>query len=64
MQCIWYRPDLNTHNLFHGRRMYLGNLYYQVIEVTDFGPYVTKLVLAMPREAKNMAIGRGRLKSR
>ena len=29
-----------------------GNLYYQVIEVTDFGPYVTKLVLAMPREVR------------
>ena len=28
----------------------MGNLYYQVIEVTDFGPYVTKLVLGMPRE--------------
>ena len=28
----------------------MANLYYQVIEVTDFGPYVTKLVLGMPRE--------------
>ncbi|MBR0387608.1 MAG: prolyl oligopeptidase family serine peptidase [Clostridia bacterium] len=28
----------------------MGNLYYQVIRVTDFGPYVTKLVLCMPRE--------------
>ncbi len=28
----------------------MGNLYYQVIDVTDFGPYVTKLVLGMPRE--------------
>ncbi len=28
----------------------MGNLYYQVIDVTDFGPYITKLVLAMPRE--------------
>ena len=28
----------------------MGNLYYQVIRVTDFGPYVTKLVLGMPRE--------------
>ncbi len=28
----------------------MGNLYYQVIQVTDFGPYVTKLVLCMPRE--------------
>lgn len=30
----------------------MGHLYYQVIEVTDFGPYVTKLVLAMPREVE------------
>ncbi len=28
----------------------MSNLYYQVIQVTDFGPYVTKLVLGMPRE--------------
>ncbi len=28
----------------------MGNLYYQVVDVTDFGPYVTKLVLGMPRE--------------
>ena len=28
----------------------MGHLYYQVIEVTDFGPYITKLVLGMPRE--------------
>ena len=28
----------------------MGQLYYQVIDVTDFGPYVTKLVLGMPRE--------------
>ena len=28
----------------------MGNLYYQVVRVTDFGPYVTKLVLGMPRE--------------
>ena len=28
----------------------MGNLYYQVIRVTDFGPYVTKLVLCIPRE--------------
>jgi len=28
----------------------MGNLYYQLIEVTDFGPYVTGLVLCMPRE--------------
>ncbi len=28
----------------------MGNLYYQVIDITDFGPYITKLVLAMPRE--------------
>ena len=28
----------------------MGNLYYQFIDVTDFGPYVTKLVLAFPRE--------------
>ena len=29
----------------------MGQLYYQVIRVTDFGPYVTRLVLALPREA-------------
>lgn len=28
----------------------MGQLYYRVIDVTDSGPYVTKLVLAMPRE--------------
>lgn len=28
----------------------MGNIYYQVVRVTDFGPYVEKLVLAMPRE--------------
>lgn len=28
----------------------MGNLYYQVIDVTDFGPYVTKLVLGVPRD--------------
>ena len=28
----------------------MGNLYYEVVDVTDFGPYVTKLVLGMPRE--------------
>ncbi|MBR2823174.1 MAG: prolyl oligopeptidase family serine peptidase [Clostridia bacterium] len=28
----------------------MANLYYQIVDVTDFGPYVTKLVLAMPRE--------------
>ncbi len=28
----------------------MGQLYYQVIRVTDFGPYVTKLALAFPRE--------------
>ena len=30
----------------------MSQLYYQVIRVTDFGPYVTKLVLGMPREVK------------
>lgn len=28
----------------------MSNIYYQRIRVTDFGPYVTALVLAMPRE--------------
>ena len=28
----------------------MAYIYYQVIQVTDFGPYVTKLVLGMPRE--------------
>ncbi len=28
----------------------MRNLYYQMIDVTDFGPYVTKLILAMPRK--------------
>lgn len=28
----------------------MAQIYYQIVEVTDFGPYVTKLVLAMPRE--------------
>ncbi len=27
----------------------MGRLYYQVVRVTDFGPYITKAVLAMPR---------------
>ena len=26
--------------------------YYQIIDVTDFGPYVTKLILAIPRTVK------------
>ena len=30
----------------------MGQIYYQVIDLTDFGPYVTKLVLGMPREVK------------
>ena len=30
----------------------MAELYYQVIRVTDFGPYVTKLVLGMPREVR------------
>ncbi len=30
----------------------MGRLYYQVVRVTDFGPYITKLVLAMPRDVK------------
>ena len=28
------------------------NIYYQNIDITDFGPYVTKVVLGMPREVK------------
>ncbi len=28
----------------------MNGLYYQVIDVTDNGPYVTKLILSMPRE--------------
>ncbi len=35
-----------------GKENPMGNLYYQVIEVTDFGPYVTRLVLAMPRPVR------------
>ena len=27
----------------------MSNQYYQIIDITDFGPYVTKLVLCMPR---------------
>lgn len=27
----------------------MGNIYYQFIQITDFGPYVTKLILGMPR---------------
>ncbi len=30
----------------------MGNIYYQHIEITDFGPYITKLTLAMPRPVK------------
>ena len=30
----------------------MANVYYQIIDVTDFGPYVTKLVLGMPRAVK------------
>ena len=30
----------------------MGNIYYQVVEVTDFGPYVTKLVLGMQRKVR------------
>ena len=28
----------------------MGQLYYQIVDVTDLGPFVTKLVLGMPRE--------------
>ncbi len=28
----------------------MGRLYYQIVDVTDLGPFVTKLVLGMPRE--------------
>ena len=28
----------------------MGGVYHQVVRVTDFGPYVTKLILGMPRE--------------
>ena len=34
----------------------MGNLYYQFIEVTDFGPYVTKLILGMPREVSGQEL--------
>ncbi|WP_026494825.1 prolyl oligopeptidase family serine peptidase [Butyrivibrio sp. WCD3002] len=30
----------------------MEGIYYQVIDVTDFGPYVTKLVLGMPRDVE------------
>ncbi|MBR1780069.1 MAG: prolyl oligopeptidase family serine peptidase [Oscillospiraceae bacterium] len=30
----------------------MGRIYYQVIDVTDFGPYVTKLVLGLPAEVR------------
>ena len=30
----------------------MGRIYYQVIDITDFGPYVTKLILGMPRTVK------------
>ncbi|MBO6128181.1 MAG: prolyl oligopeptidase family serine peptidase [Pseudobutyrivibrio sp.] len=35
----------------------MGRLYYQFIRTTDFGPYVTKLILAMPREVENSELG-------
>ncbi len=35
----------------------MANLYYQVIDITDFGPYVTKLVLCMPREVRQEELG-------
>ncbi len=37
----------------------MANFYYQVIKVTDFGPYVTKLVLAMPREVRAEELNAG-----
>ena len=30
----------------------MGRNYYQFIDITDFGPYVTKLILGMPRKVK------------
>ena len=30
----------------------MSNIYYQYIDVTDFGPYVTKVILGMPRAVK------------
>ena len=30
----------------------MGNLYYSVIDVTDYGPFVTRVILALPREIR------------
>ena len=30
----------------------MGRVYYQYVDVTDFGPYVTKVILGMPRTVK------------
>ena len=35
----------------------MGGLYYQYIDVTDFGPYITKLILAMPRPVGGTELG-------
>src|SRR5690606_35450059 len=32
----------------------MGRSYYTITEITDYGPYVTKLVLAMPKNVKSV----------
>jgi len=34
----------------------MGRIYYQHVKITDFGPYVTKLVLAMPSKVKEREV--------
>ncbi len=37
----------------------MGHVYYQIMRITDFGPYITRLVLGMPQEvpAKSLKPG-------
>ena len=37
----------------------MGRIYYQFIEVTDFGPYITKLILGFPKKVKKAEISAG-----
>jgi hypothetical protein len=30
----------------------MNRTYYQYIEITDFGPYITKLILCLPCEVR------------
>ena len=44
------REQMNREAPENRRNADMGNQYYQIVEITDLGPFVTRLVLCMPRE--------------